>query len=607
MEYRQEIDGLRALAVLPVIFFHAGVQSFSGGFVGVDIFFVISGYLITSIIFSELEQGKFSITHFYERRARRILPALFIVMLTCLIAGYFTLMPDEFKNLGQSVVATTLFSNNILLAITSGYWDLASEFKPLLHTWSLGAEEQYYIIFPVLVLLLWKYKKLRNKIILLFAAALIVSLLLAIYLTSTSPKWAFYILPTRAWEILLGAITAIYLRNNTINIKPRASEYLSIIGVFFIGTSIALFDQNYPSPSYFMLLPTIGAILIIIFARKGTLTHLILSQPLIVLLGLISYSLYLWHQPAFAFARIISTDRPSTFLLVSLIPAITLISYLSWKFIEKPFRNPRTISRSNLVFAGAGASFAFISIGILLNSNYGFPERIFDAGVQISDMDKRIYNERVFGYKKSEFQSAYAKKVLIVGNSFARDFVNMTTENFNTKDVNIVYRDDLEECILPYKSELSKTLFSKADVIVFASGSFSVECLEEDISYSTSLNKKIFYSGTKHFGYNLNWIIRSKPQNRPNQYNKLPQETLMIEAKMQNSIPSAHFISLLRPTVIQGSIPITDNDGRMLSTDRAHLTKFGAIYFGTKALNQSSYVKLFVAEPDMDIRKLGSR
>lgn len=138
MNYRREIDGLRALAVLPVILFHAGFETFSGGFVGVDVFFVISGYLITTIITSELEQGNFSIINFYERRARRIMPALFVVMLACYIAGYFLLMPDEFKNLGQSFVSTILFSNNILLAMTSGYWDLASEFKPLLHTWSLG-------------------------------------------------------------------------------------------------------------------------------------------------------------------------------------------------------------------------------------------------------------------------------------------------------------------------------------------------------------------------------------------------------------------------------------------------------------------------------------
>ena len=175
MHYRREIDGLRALAVLPVILFHAGFETFSGGFVGVDVFFVISGYLITTIITAELEQGNFSIVNFYERRARRILPALFVVMLACFVVGYFLLMPDEFKNLGQSFVSTIFFSNNILLAMTSGYWDLASEFKPLLHTWSLGVEEQYYVVIPILLMLCWKFSKwaIPYLLFLIFASSLL--------------------------------------------------------------------------------------------------------------------------------------------------------------------------------------------------------------------------------------------------------------------------------------------------------------------------------------------------------------------------------------------------------------------------------------------------
>ena len=156
MKYRPEIDGLRALAVIPVVLFHAGFKVFGGGYVGVDVFFVISGYLITSIILNELESGTFSLIHFYERRARRILPALFLIMFMSSIFGYAWMMPDEFKSFGQSLLATAFFSNNFLLAITSGYWDLASEFKPPLHTWSLGVEEQYYVLFPLLMIFLLK-------------------------------------------------------------------------------------------------------------------------------------------------------------------------------------------------------------------------------------------------------------------------------------------------------------------------------------------------------------------------------------------------------------------------------------------------------------------
>jgi peptidoglycan/LPS O-acetylase OafA/YrhL len=215
MEYRREIDGLRALAVIPVILAHAGIEIFSGGFVGVDIFFVISGYLITTIILDELEQGDFTIVKFYERRARRILPALFVVMFATTIVGYFLLMPDEYKNLGQSLVATSLFSNNVLLGITSGYWDLASEFKPLLHTWSLGVEEQYYIFTPIVLMLAWKLSK--KSIPLLLWIIFAKSLLFSIWFVYISPDWAFYILPTRAWELAIGGIATIIMRS-----APRA-------------------------------------------------------------------------------------------------------------------------------------------------------------------------------------------------------------------------------------------------------------------------------------------------------------------------------------------------------------------------------------------------
>ena len=528
MQYRREIDGLRALAVIPVILFHAGIQTFSGGFVGVDIFFVISGYLITTIILADLEQDKFSIMNFYDRRARRILPALYAMMAASLIVGYFTLMPDEFKRLGQSVVATSLFSNNMLLAFTSGYWDLDSEFKPLLHTWSLGVEEQYYFIFPILMLLLWKYFK--TKIFLSLSILLVGSLLFASWLVDISPNLAFYILPTRAWEILLGAIAALYLsKKGKVNVSLTQANCLSLVGIFLIIGSMLIFDQSYPSPSFFMLIPTVGVILVIFFAKEGTYSNKILSHKSLVSIGLISYSLYLWHQPIFSFIRITSTDRPPTYLFVASIALIAFVSYISWRFIEKPFRNTKTVSRSSVLGCSVLASIAMIGIGLFLNNSYGLHQRFFDSTTKIEDVDKRIYNERVYEYKKDRFNSSGDTKILVIGNSFARDFVNMTTENFNTHGVEIVYRNDLKQCIYPYTDSLSKDLFSSADVIVFASGELSDKCLNNDIAYSDLLKKKLYYSGTKHFGYNLNWVIRLKTEDRHDQYNKIRRDLFWRE------------------------------------------------------------------------------
>ncbi len=208
MDYRREIDGLRALAVLPVILFHAGFKIFSGGFVGVDVFFVISGFLITTILLSELEAGNFSLINFYERRARRILPVLFFVMLLCLPFAWIWLIPDDMKSFSQSVVAVSLYASNILFWGTSGYFDSAAELKPLLHTWSLAVEEQYYLFFPVFLMLAWRFGKrwIFNCLVFVF----ILSLALAQWWSSSMPMAGFFLLPARGWELLIGAFVAFY-------------------------------------------------------------------------------------------------------------------------------------------------------------------------------------------------------------------------------------------------------------------------------------------------------------------------------------------------------------------------------------------------------------
>jgi peptidoglycan/LPS O-acetylase OafA/YrhL len=217
MIYRKEIDGLRALAVLPVILFHAGFELFSGGFIGVDVFFVISGYLITTIILAELEQGKFSLINFYERRARRILPALFLVMFVCIPFAWFWLLPSDMKDFSQSLVAVSFFASNILFWRESGYFDAAAELKPLLHTWSLAVEEQYYVLFPLFLMLFWKLGK--RWILLTLGLAFLASLALAQWAAYAKPSAAFYLLPTRGWELLIGAFTAFYLS------QPKRKEF----------------------------------------------------------------------------------------------------------------------------------------------------------------------------------------------------------------------------------------------------------------------------------------------------------------------------------------------------------------------------------------------
>ena len=314
MRYRPEIDGLRAIAVISVILFHAGFETFSGGLIGVDVFFVISGYLITSIMLSEMDEGKFNLINFYVRRMRRILPALFFIMALCIPFAWMWLIPNDMKDFSQSLIAVPTFSSNILFWKEIGYFQTAAQFKPLLHTWSLAVEEQYYILFPLFLMLAWQFGK-RWILTTLIVVALL-SLGVAHWAAYNKPVAAFYLLPTRGWEILLGVFVAFYFnRHKSVHFKQITHQVLSAVGFTLILFSIFAYSEQTPFPSLFTLVPTIGAVLVILFAHKNTFVHRLLSHSLMVGIGLASYSAYLWHQPLLAYARFVTFHQLSFFFL----------------------------------------------------------------------------------------------------------------------------------------------------------------------------------------------------------------------------------------------------------------------------------------------------
>ena len=370
MNYRPEIDGLRALAVLPVILFHAGFKFFSGGFVGVDVFFVISGYLITKIILSELEQDKFSIINFYERRARRILPALFLVMLVCIPFAWFLLLPSEMKDFSQSFVAVSVFASNIFFWSKSGYFDTVGEFKPLLHTWSLAVEEQYYVLFPLFLMLSWKLGK--RWILVTLGLVFIASLSLAQWGAYTEPSAAFFLLPTRCWELLLGAFTAFYLSQaNRKNFSVSLSELGGWLGLLLIFYAVFAFDKATPYPGFYALVPTLGTVLVILFATQRTTVGKFVGNKALVGIGLISYSAYLWHQPLFAFARQIGFSDYETLVFSSLSVSSFFLAYLSWRYVERPFRNKSLISKNTIFISAILGSLLFLGLGLFGHRNNG--------------------------------------------------------------------------------------------------------------------------------------------------------------------------------------------------------------------------------------------
>lgn len=339
MKYRSEIDGLRALAVLPVILFHAGFSFFSGGFVGVDVFFVISGYLITLIVLNDIDGGGFSFVDFYERRARRILPALSVVIVFCAALSFFLMMPSQLTDFAGSIVATVLFFSNLFFWKGSGYFDAAAEEKPLLHTWSLAVEEQFYIFFPLLLIIFLRRSKGTAFGALLFFA--LVSLLLSEWGWRYERYANFFLTPSRVWELMIGALSAFITRNGV-----KGNNGLAFLGLFGIAFAVFSYTKETPFPSLYALLPVVGSALVLIFAVNGTIVAKFLSSKPIVGVGLVSYSAYLWHQPLFAFARIWFLEDPPQYIMGALSVVSLLLAALSWWGVERPFRNKKNFNRS---------------------------------------------------------------------------------------------------------------------------------------------------------------------------------------------------------------------------------------------------------------------
>jgi peptidoglycan/LPS O-acetylase OafA/YrhL len=382
LKYRAHIDGLRAVAVMAVLLFHADL-GLGGGYVGVDVFFVISGYLITGLILKDLNGGHFKITEFWERRIRRILPALVVVVLACFVAGWFLYFPLEFKELGKSVIAQALLVSNVYFWKESGYFAPAAEVKPLLHTWSLAVEEQFYLLFPFLLVTIYRFSRqsLVRTIILLW----LVSFSLSVYWSYTHAPAGFFLLPTRAWELLIGAFLA------TVPAQRKCdhwlAEVLSWSGLLAILCAVYFFDRETKFPGFAAALPCFGTAAIL-WTNNHTSTSIgrLLGLRPVVFVGLISYSLYLWHWPVLVFAKYMALDPIPWPQRVLLLLASMLLAVLSWRFVEAPFRKRTVFKSRTMIFSFAGFATAVLLLagGAIFKLN-GVPSRIPAEALQYAD------------------------------------------------------------------------------------------------------------------------------------------------------------------------------------------------------------------------------
>ena len=612
--YRPEIDGLRAIAVVAVIIYHAqvkvfGSQLFGGGFIGVDIFFVISGYLITSIILNELlTKGSFSFKYFYERRIRRILPVLLFVMLVSLPFAWIYLFPSGIIDFSKSILHSIGFGSNFYFHYSGQEYDsLNGLFKPFLHTWSLSVEEQYYILFPIILLFTFKY--IRKYLIHVLIFGLISSLLLADWTSKNYSSTSFYFLHTRMWELLAGSLLA-YLESKI----GRSSKFktlnlvLPFVGLILIGYSFLYFNDGMSHPSFYTLSPIVGVCLIIWFSSENELITKILSTKLFVGVGLISYSLYLWHYPIFSFVKISGIVSGNMMGKFSLIPIIFILSVSSYYLIERPFRNKKYSFKKVSIFLIFTLSILLVFNLLVIEKN-GYPKR-FKKLIAIN----KNYNPdnfflakiRMGDFNKNKKFNTTNFNILIAGDSFAEDLynsLNLNSHRYNGVDFflagynyNLITNDELLKnsnmVIYSYdwNDDRLKNLQSNLKKIQNLNSTIAITSSSNEYKTPSRLytlldykvlfnNQKFDYFGLKKI-YFKNRLINSKS----NINVELKKFALKEKLKYLNR---EDFMC----EVLKNECDYVDEDGNKLLYDYGHYTKYGAKFFGKK-IYESNWLQL---------------
>ena len=447
--YRADIDGLRALAVLSVVVFHAFPDAMPGGFIGVDIFFVISGFLISTILLENLRKGTFSFAEFYSRRIRRIFPALLVVLSASYAFGWFALLPDEFMQLGKHIAAGAGFVSNFLLWSESGYFDSAAELKPLLHLWSLGIEEQFYIVWP---LLLWAVARLRLNALTVILVVASISFMLNIDSVRNSPIAAFYSPQTRFWELLTGAIVAVgFIRKETFSgwidhlqlwiarilfdhptrISPEVMRAgASLIGLAAIVAGFWAINPTRSFPGYWALLPTLGAALLISAGPNAWLNRNILSARLLVWFGLISYPLYLWHWPLLSFLKIVEGQTPSIGVRIAAVGTAILLAWLTYRLVEKPIRFGPKGRRATVALTLLMLALGFLGYNTYVRDGLEFRSKVFQQNKGQVKYQESFYENDICRQLHADFQGFYCfvtsagrPAIQILGDSHANRLV----------------------------------------------------------------------------------------------------------------------------------------------------------------------------------------
>lgn len=580
--YRSDIDGIRALAVISVILFHLGLLP--NGYLGVDIFFVISGYLITGIIYNEVISNEFSLTKFYERRIRRIIPLVLFSSFAALFLGIFFMLPDDLENLSQSVFASNFSSNNILMLITSSdYWAVKNDYKPLMHTWSLGVEEQFYLFYP---LIFYFFKGRKSKYIpLLLIVLTFISLLL--FLKSNNPSHKFYLIQYRFFELSIGGVFSIVFTKNLYfdNLFKKFNKILLLlIASLFV---ILIFNINITNNLKVLLVVIITAIILVMGANRSydnIVYTSLFSNKVFCFIGKISFSLYMWHQIVFAFGRYIFFEEITLINGFILMLIVSFLSVLTYYYIENIFRNRKLINKTQLIYI-VGLSFVILTCTSFYIYSLGgvikkFPELGITKPVEKRNFFNKNdniniqYNEKIRDLDK-QFNEESKINILIIGDSFGRDFANILLESKFKSKIELSYFDYDSKNI---QNDLNERI-RKADFVFFATNKdFSKQRYYFfKNSYPSFDDKRVLIVGIKDFGKS-NGIFYNRTTN--SKRTSMKKGVKEINNKLQLEWGNQYINLIKFVSDSDGNVLVFTPDNKFISQDTLHLTKFGAIYFG---------------------------
>lgn len=625
LPYRTEIDGLRAIAVLAVILHHAGftfagTDPFAGGYIGVDVFFVISGYLITSIILPGLKDGTFSFLYFFERRARRILPVLLTVMIASLPLAWALFLPKAMQEFAASVLASLAFVSNYWFWKEDSYWAEPGELKPFLHTWSLSVEIQFYVLFPVLLLVVWKFARERFKWVLLLLAAY--SLYLADNLATIDPEMNFYLLGSRMWEFVAGAVLAGMKPDAAWRSSPVLGKAATTLGLALFFFSVAFFDEGTPHPSITTLLPVAGTMLLIAFAGGDGAATRLLKNRWVAGVGLISYSLYLWHYPVFAFFKILD-GTPLPYEKACWVAVTFLVSIAGYFVIERPFRRKREVSTPSLAAVVVASGLVIAAFNAAALESGGRLGRFDDWQLKFLGEDeqkKESFTQYVISRYNGEaegkdFTDDGNKKLLLIGDSYSQDFYNILAEAGYLKGVEAVASylptqclnspssvKDQREARIPANEKNRCTAYTRVGdppltEKIAASGGVIVITAWDAFTgrHAKALRDEIISLGARNV-----LIVGRKnfPELTARELKRLNREEVVrlrklidsyfyaVNQKMQRDMPDG-FLDLHRLVCgADAACPAATSDGFLISYDGGHLTQEGARFIGRK-LGQS--------------------